>query len=256
MSVKAPRSDGPCRTSLTNVAIVQHCTHIQYHTCEAANWCEYLLCLSCTVYDPNCDLHLKGGGRGHKLAIFLIIIFMPDPSDLGCAVRSDGTLKDASKIEWHHDPDDELPMQPTAPAASTSSTPTLSVSIHLFFTGHPAPPSSRCSACTVRPSARVLDPNNAMNRPAASGSASKPPVANYKRKASPSPPSRRAVPKLDTISSDELEYKDNTSVARLSSPPRNSSDTGQIENRTSEYEDLQAMADADHWVCRMPYAIP
>ena len=33
---------------------------------------------------------------------------MANSSDLGCAVYSDSTLKDASKIEWHFDEDDDL----------------------------------------------------------------------------------------------------------------------------------------------------
>jgi hypothetical protein len=61
---------------------------------------------------------------------------MPDSSDLGCAVRSDSSLKDASEIEWHYDEDDESPM---ASVSSTLSTSSLPAKVHPFFTGHPAP---------------------------------------------------------------------------------------------------------------------
>lgn len=54
---------------------------------------------------------------------------MSTPPDIGCAVRPDGTLKDASEIEWHFDKDDETPL--TAP---TPSAPTLH-EIHPFFSG-------------------------------------------------------------------------------------------------------------------------
>ena len=172
---------------------------------------------------------------------------MPDSSDLGCAVRSDGSLKDASEIEWHYDEDDESPM---ASVSSTSSTSSLPAKVHLFFTGHPAPAKmvagSRRSARALRPSARVLDPDNAMNK-SASSSALNPSAANGKRKAPPSPPSRRIARKVDTDSGDECDAE--TSIAELSSQPCESSDTEQTENGTNEYEALQSMADADHRVC-------
>ena len=143
---------------------------------------------------------------------------MSDSSDLGCAVRSDGSLKDASEIEWHYDEDDESLM---APVSSTSSTSGLPAKVHPFFTGHPAPAKmvagSRRSARALRPSARVLDPNNAMNK-SASSSALNPSTANGKRKAPPSPPSRRIARKVDTDSGDECDA--DTSIAELSSQPK------------------------------------
>ncbi|KAF8234716.1 hypothetical protein L208DRAFT_1376783 [Tricholoma matsutake] len=57
--------------------------------------------------------------------------------DLSCAQRADGTLKDASEIEWHYDKDDDSPMATTA--------------------------LSCCSGHTSRPSAHAVDQNNAMN---------------------------------------------------------------------------------------------
>jgi hypothetical protein len=37
---------------------------------------------------------------------------MADPSDSGCAVHLDGTLEDASEIEWHYDNDDDSLITP------------------------------------------------------------------------------------------------------------------------------------------------
>ena len=42
-----------------------------------------------------------------------------------CAVRSDGTLKDASEIEWFNDPDDALPIQPPAQGSRPVASGTL-----------------------------------------------------------------------------------------------------------------------------------
>jgi hypothetical protein len=79
---------------------------------------------------------------------------MADPSNSGCAVHLDGTLKDASEIEWHYDKDDDLPITPAK--------------LHPFFTSKPAPAVMVAGSChsahTLRPSAHVVDPDNAMNK--------------------------------------------------------------------------------------------
>jgi hypothetical protein len=79
---------------------------------------------------------------------------MADPSDSGCTVCSDGTLKDVSEIEWHCNKDDDLPIAPTQ--------------LHPFFTNQPAPAvmvaGSHRSACPLRHFACVVDPDNAMNK--------------------------------------------------------------------------------------------
>jgi hypothetical protein len=58
------------------------------------------------------------------------------PPDLGCAVHPDGSLKDASEIEWHFDKDDETPL--TAAQKSPRSGPASSMSsqsLHPFLLG-------------------------------------------------------------------------------------------------------------------------
>ena len=192
-----------------------------------------------------------------NLSIFGTQVF-PDASDFGCAVRSDGSLKDASEISWHYDVDDDLPI---APVGSTSSTPISPPNIHPFFTSHPAPAKmvagSRRSARTLRPSARILDPNNTMNKPAPSSSTSYPSfpsVAKYKQKAPPSPdspPSRHIAHKVNTDSSDEHDGDTSLAELELSSQPCESSDAEQLEHWPNKYEVLQSMADTDHRVCHV-----
>ena len=84
----------------------------------------------------------------------------PAVKDPGCAVDTDGNLKDASEIEWHYDKDDVDPM----PGPSSSSNPTM---VSSFFSKKPAPTTiiagSHWSTCTAHPSVQVLDPGNAMN---------------------------------------------------------------------------------------------
>ncbi|KAF8799820.1 hypothetical protein BYT27DRAFT_7217371 [Phlegmacium glaucopus] len=151
--------------------------------------------------------------------------------ELGCAVHPDGTLKDASEIEWQYDKDDDAPM------ASCSSS---SKSIASFFAKKALPANlvagSRHSARTTRPSARILDPENAMN--------------NQKRKAK-STPSRRISCKVVITSEDEGE------VPLLLTSDNDTTDTEAIdsdgeahETATAEFESLQAMADADHSAIR------
>ena len=62
-----------------------------------------------------------------------------------CALASDGTLLDASKIVFYNDPDDDIPL----PTGSNNSESNLFPAV-----------SSRRSGRITRPSARVLDPNN------------------------------------------------------------------------------------------------
>lgn len=85
---------------------------------------------------------------------------MTTPPDLGCAVLPDGSLKDASEIEWHFDKNDETPIAPTLPGSSAVASP-----LHPFFSPH-APAilvaGSRHSGRTARPSNRLVDPDNLM----------------------------------------------------------------------------------------------
>ncbi|KAJ6573228.1 hypothetical protein B0H10DRAFT_2105571 [Mycena sp. CBHHK59/15] len=80
-------------------------------------------------------------------------------SVLGCAQNPDGSLRDASEIQFFNDVDDQHPISGPLPARTSSS------GIHAFFTGAARPVGkvvgSRRSSRTSRPSARVTDPNNA-----------------------------------------------------------------------------------------------
>ena len=91
---------------------------------------------------------------------------MADSSDLGCAVHSDGTLKDASEIEWHFDEDDNLLIAPIG-ATSSITLILMDVPMHSFFSRQPLKSAiiagSHCSCCTLQPSACILNPENAIN---------------------------------------------------------------------------------------------
>jgi hypothetical protein len=160
--------------------------------------------------------------------------------DRGCAVRPDGTLKDASEIDWEFDPDGAdlaaIPNSSTM-AAPSSGAP---LKIHPFFAGQ-APPTinlagSRRSARSTRPSARAIDPDNAMNAPA-------------KRKASgPAPKrcvSRKIIAERPEPQSDGESYDEN-----YSEPARDATDVEESDGlEAGEYDSLKTMADADHQVC-------
>jgi hypothetical protein len=162
---------------------------------------------------------------------------MADSSNLGCAVRLDGTLKDASKIEWHHDKDDDLPIAP--------------VKLHPIFANQPPPPvmgvGSRRSARTLRPSARVIDPDNAMNQGVSSTSELSATVAKRKAAASLASVSRRVSRKIhvDTTDEDDSQSDGEESYSRLH---LDDSDAEGLDNATDEFDALQVMADADHEV--------
>jgi len=78
-----------------------------------------------------------------------------------CAVRADGTLKEALEIKWFNDVDDDKPISELAANPIPSS---LSTTLHPIFTGSHAPATfvagTHCSAHVPHPSTRVLDPNN------------------------------------------------------------------------------------------------
>jgi hypothetical protein len=184
------------------------------------------------------------------------------PPDLGCAVHPDGSLKDASEIEWHFDKDDETPLTATekspgsGPAASTSSQ-----TLHPFLLGHAQAPAifvagSRRSGRATRPSNRVVDPDNAMNSaPVPSSTRSK--VVTGKRKASiQKSSSRRVVQKIVHLSGnsddDNSDGEDHTpsQPTRAKSTDIEATDIEASEDAVSEqeYALLKAMADADHKV--------
>jgi hypothetical protein len=166
---------------------------------------------------------------------------MSDSSAPGCAIRSDGTLKEADEIIWHFDKDDETPM--------TVSNPLPTQSMHPFFTGHAVPAAivagSRRSNRSTRPSARVTDPNNVMNKSSPSTKAESSSSASKKRKASHPKPSRHVVQKVITDSDSEQH----TDCDDNASHPTQARETGKTEIVQDEFEAIQEMADYDHQVC-------
>jgi hypothetical protein len=153
---------------------------------------------------------------------------MADPSDSGCIVHSDGTLKDASEIEWHYNKDDDLPITPAK--------------LHPFFTSKPAPAvmvaGSPHSAC-------IVDPDNAINKGFSLTLAS---LTAVKWKALASVPSCHVSQKIHVDSTDDCasQTDDDESSSHLAC---DDSDAEGTENMTDhEFNMLQAMANADHEV--------
>jgi hypothetical protein len=101
---------------------------------------------------------------------------------------------------------------------------------------------SRRSRRTLRPSARIVDPDNTMNAtpPTSITTASK-----RKAPASESSPPRRVVPRINTDSCDEHEGE-----AGATGTPCEVSE-GEDTDETEKYEALQVMADADHQARRL-----
>jgi hypothetical protein len=160
---------------------------------------------------------------------------MGEISNSGCAVRQDNSLKDASEIVWTHDKDDDQPIAPPMP--------------HPFFTNQSRPTvivaGSRRSGRAFRPSARVTDPDNAMNKGSSSTSV---PSATIKRKAPVSVPSRRVSQKI-CVGSDDGRASETDPDDSSACPPHDGSDTEGTDRATDEFDVLEAMADADHKVC-------
>jgi hypothetical protein len=163
------------------------------------------------------------------------------PPDLGCAVRPDGSLKEASEIDWTFDPDQETP--PTAPALLTSE----KTKVHPFFSGEAPPAASRRSGRATRPSNRIVDPNNVMGHASA---------AQPKQKAPNDSSACRVIQKrcapVDEGELDSLESKSNSDSnhpALMQPTHEGSTDIEELEDteaKQQQFASLKAMANADH----------
>jgi hypothetical protein len=174
-------------------------------------------------------------------------------SDLGCAVRSDGTLKDASEIDWSFDrDDDDSPSLSSGPSAAAQVSGPSGPELHPFFSGTLRPATFaagfRRSGRATRPSNRIADPDNAMGVTA---------VAAGKRKsgegqASSNKSTRNVKPKKSTyvsVPSEDEEDGDGNYIAPAPTevPTDVDEDIEEAEDADDEeYETLKAMADADH----------
>ncbi|KAG2341707.1 hypothetical protein BDR05DRAFT_834915, partial [Suillus weaverae] len=71
---------------------------------------------------------------------------------MSCALRPDGQLKDAKDIEWYNDPDDDSPMPPSPPPATSNGKITAFVSRR---SGRPIKPTEKiCDAVNSAPAKR------------------------------------------------------------------------------------------------------
>ena len=172
-----------------------------------------------------------------------------DPSpDRGCALRPDGTLKDASEIDWQFDVDDDITPSLSGPSSiGPSSGPSSGDSgpskIHPFFSSavvsstlRPATfaAGSRRSGRATRPSNRILDPDNAMG------------VAAGKRPAQKSTATRNVKRKI--IQDDQDSEEEDASFNAPPTEPSTDVDDDDATDAVAEYDSLKAMADADHEV--------
>ena len=147
-------------------------------------------------------------------------------SDVGDALRPDGTLKDASEILWHYDEDESIAF------------PLDSTSIHPSSSGNHSPamivPDVRRSSRILRPSQRAL----AAAETCSSTTASTGMHPGVKRKA------RGDASEPDPCSSSKVinNLDDN-----------DSSEGGALTEPDDDYDSIQAMADADNQVCLLKY---
>ncbi|KAF8240608.1 hypothetical protein L208DRAFT_1231574 [Tricholoma matsutake] len=166
---------------------------------------------------------------------------MTPPPDLGCAVCPNGSLKDASEINWHFDKDDNTPFTVTAKSPESGSSQTL----HPFFLGQASPAilvaGSHQSGCAIHPSNHVVDPDNVMNSTS----------STQKQKAPVRKSSCHVIQMTVHLSEDSCDDKSDGEDATTSRPMHGeSTDVEETEDAVSgqEYMSLRAMAEADHEV--------
>jgi hypothetical protein len=150
--------------------------------------------------------------------------------DVGDAVRPDGTLKDASEINWSYNADESIPF-PSDNASGPSSGHTLATVVA----------SVRRTTRISHPSQHILDALEAE----AAESASRAPAQNAcKRKAISPLPDRHAHKNVINVISNNNNNSNNNSDGGTPSPPP-------TELASDNYESLQAMADTDNLVCSL-----
>ncbi|KAF7326553.1 hypothetical protein MVEN_02608500 [Mycena venus] len=186
-------------------------------------------------------------------------------SALGCAQNSDGSLKDASQIIFFNDVDDEHPIsgpqsstpRPLAPIFAPKGKP-----LGLVAGSRRPSRSPRRSGRISRPSARLVDPDNAeVPQPATAATAAKRKAANNPSTAIP-----RKLPRVSTAAasndSSDCEAEDDTSDAETMSmavdtePEAVDTEPEEVDTEPEEealamqvdkeYESIKAMADVDH----------
>jgi hypothetical protein len=142
----------------------------------------------------------------------------------GCTIHPDGTLKDASEINWDYDPDEVVPkITDTTMAASSSSAP---AEIHPFFSG------AHQSTRAIHPSACTIDPDNVMN-------------ASAKRKASSPAPNHCLARKIIA----KPQSNGGNSNEDYSKPAQDTTDVEEIKGpQHGKYQSLKEMADTDYQV--------
>ncbi|KAJ7829842.1 hypothetical protein B0H13DRAFT_2213484 [Mycena leptocephala] len=171
----------------------------------------------------------------------LVFSFIMATSDLGCAQNPDGSLRDASEIEFFNDVDDTVPISGPSPSASRP--------VHPLFTKvrpfervagvRRSSPHPRRSSRTSRPSARAKDPNNAEAMAI---------TTTRKRKADDiSTTSRKAPRKQPTAESSDDDSEGESADDAMTGGDTEAEDTeGQDAMDLEEYESFKSMGDTDH----------
>jgi hypothetical protein len=144
-------------------------------------------------------------------------------SELGDALRPDGTLKDASEINWSFDADDSLPFPEDLgdPTGGSSDMPA------------PGEAGLRRTTRVSRPSRRYIED---LDSDCAPSTVAHNQPATKRKALSDNPDSNRRVARKVVIDSDGDSDEDVPSV-----PP--------TEIAEDDYESIKAMADADNQVC-------
>jgi hypothetical protein len=158
------------------------------------------------------------------------------------AVNANGILKDASEIEWYHDPDDDMPISPH-PESSSKALPPGPHTLDSFVGSHRMPATvvagSRRSGRPIKPSAKVREAASSAIPAKHSGTTTMPPAT---KRPLVSATSSSTIGDNDGGSDDDNDNdddgdKDGSFVA----------DSGDEEAKEAEeaYQQIKAFGDAD-----------
>ena len=148
----------------------------------------------------------------------------------GCAVGPDGELLDPSQIIWYNDADNDEPMaQATTPLTAQPQPQLSATTLDSFVTK--VPPPVRRSTRAACPSAKAIDPDNAMAIKRKSSNAPSP---------NPSCRLRQASPEHD---------EDKDSEPDASEPDFPNTEEDDPVGLGDTYQVTKALGDADRQVC-------
>lgn len=171
---------------------------------------------------------------------------------MSCALNADGTLKDASEIQWFNDVDDDIPIhnkttQPaptdvTSPAVSIASNPKPVNAFSILQKGVEAPAPTRRSTRQSKPSVRRRDAEESTSASTPISKQTPTPLAIPSATSAHRNSHKRSAPSVGDDKDSETRQHKKVAVSEVEEP------TDIDEDAEAAYNQTKEMGDADREV--------